>query len=70
MSANPALAAPAFIRPAATPLESAVARAINPRYLADETDCVRELIELARLDPATRDEQLRSCEALLVLTRL
>ena len=53
MSANPALSAPAFIRPAATPLESSLGRAVNRRYLADETECVHELLELARLDAPT-----------------
>jgi RHH-type proline utilization regulon transcriptional repressor/proline dehydrogenase/delta 1-pyrroline-5-carboxylate dehydrogenase len=53
MSANPASSAPAFIRPAAAPLESAVGRVVNRRYLADESEAVRELMQLARLDAAT-----------------
>jgi RHH-type proline utilization regulon transcriptional repressor/proline dehydrogenase/delta 1-pyrroline-5-carboxylate dehydrogenase len=53
MSANPALSAPAFLRPAGTPLESQVGRAVNRRYLADEGECVRELLQLARLDAST-----------------
>jgi RHH-type proline utilization regulon transcriptional repressor/proline dehydrogenase/delta 1-pyrroline-5-carboxylate dehydrogenase len=65
MSAHPAPAAPAFIRPPATAVESAVGRAVNRRYLADETECVRELLELARLDAPT-GKQVRELAAELV----
>ena len=55
MSANPALSAPAFIRAAGTPLESPLGQAINRRYLADESECVHELVQLARLDRVASD---------------
>jgi RHH-type transcriptional regulator, proline utilization regulon repressor / proline dehydrogenase / delta 1-pyrroline-5-carboxylate dehydrogenase len=54
MSANPALASPAFIRPAGVALESAVGTAINGLYLAEERECVAGLLTLARLDPEVR----------------
>ena len=54
MSASPARSAPAFIRPEAVALESPVGAAVNRRYLADESECVRELLQLAHLEPATR----------------
>ena len=65
MSAHPAPATPAFIRPAATAVESAVGRAVNRRYLADETECVRELLELTRLDAPT-GKQVRELAVELV----
>jgi len=56
MSANPAPRAPAFIHPAGTAPQSPFGAAINRRFLADETECVRELAAFARLDPATKVE--------------
>jgi RHH-type proline utilization regulon transcriptional repressor/proline dehydrogenase/delta 1-pyrroline-5-carboxylate dehydrogenase len=67
MSADPAPAAPAFIYPAGTAPLSPIGAAINSRYLADESECVRELIARARLDPQTardvRDLAVRLVEA-------
>jgi len=54
MSANPALASPAFIRPAGVALESPVGTAINGLFLAEEHECVSGLVALARLEPAQR----------------
>ena len=54
MSANPALASPAFIRAAGVALESPVGTAINGLYLAEERECVGGLLPLARLDPEVR----------------
>ena len=56
MSANPAPTTPAFIHPAGTALMTPLGAAINRRFLTDEAECVRELVELARLDPATTAE--------------
>lgn len=53
MSANPAPTTPAFIHAAAAALQTPLGAAINRRFLTDEAECVRELVELARLDPAT-----------------
>ncbi len=52
---------------AADDAASAVAAAVNPRYLADETPLVRELADLARVGPeeatAVRDTALRLVES-------
>ena len=45
-----------FIRPAADPLETPVAAAINRLWLADEETVLRELRPLARQEPAVRAE--------------
>src|SRR5688572_7990797 len=65
MSANPAVPPPSFIRPPGSALETSVGAAINSAYLGDETRCVRELVELARLDQATATE-VRTLAAQLV----
>ena len=54
MSANPALASPAFIRPAGVALDSPVGTAINGLYLAEERECIAGLLPLAKLDPEAR----------------
>ena len=43
-----------FVRPAGEPLESPVGAAINRLWLADEDAVLRELLPLARLEPAAR----------------
>ncbi len=43
-----------FIRPSAEPLEGPVGAAINRLWLADEDAVLRELLPLARLEPAAR----------------
>lgn len=53
MSAKPELPPPAFVRNPGVPLQSPVGAAVNGRYLADEAECVRELVRIARLDPET-----------------
>src|SRR5262245_65792043 len=55
MSANPAVPPPSFIRSDGA-LESAVGAAINAAYLADETQCVRSLLEMVRVEPAVTGE--------------
>lgn len=52
MSAHPAIPEPVFIRAPGQALQSPVGAAINARYLTDEAECVRELIALARPEPA------------------
>jgi RHH-type proline utilization regulon transcriptional repressor/proline dehydrogenase/delta 1-pyrroline-5-carboxylate dehydrogenase len=69
MSANPAPPAPAFIHPAGTSLHAPIGAAINGRYLADETQCVRELITAARLDPRTTAEVRRLAVGLVEAVR-
>ena len=54
MSANPVPTAPAFVRPAGTPLESPLGSAINTLYLAEERECIAGLLPLARLEPEVR----------------
>ncbi len=54
MSANPAQASPAFVRPAGVALESPVGTAINALYLAEERECMAGLLPLAKLDPQAR----------------
>ncbi|HEU4530256.1 MAG TPA: bifunctional proline dehydrogenase/L-glutamate gamma-semialdehyde dehydrogenase PutA, partial [Steroidobacteraceae bacterium] len=65
MSAHPALREPVFIRPADRPLETPLGAAINARYLADEAECVRELIAAARLAPE-QSERVRALALELV----
>jgi RHH-type proline utilization regulon transcriptional repressor/proline dehydrogenase/delta 1-pyrroline-5-carboxylate dehydrogenase len=52
MSANPAVQEPVFIRAPGKAPQSPVGAAINARYLADEAECVRDLIALARPEQA------------------
>ncbi len=54
MSANPAQASPAFVRPAGVALDSPVGTAINGLYLAEERECIAGLLPLAKLDPEAR----------------
>ena len=54
MSANPAQASPAFVRPAGVALDSPVGTAINGLYLAEERECIAGLLPLAKLDPEVR----------------
>ena len=58
--------APDFIYPDGRPPESAVAEAVNPRYLADETALVRELADIARLET---DAQARVRERAVALVK-
>ena len=69
MSANPAPTTPAFIHPAGAALPTPLGVAINRRFLADEADCVRELVELARLDPSTTVEVRKLSIALVDAVR-
>ncbi len=65
MSANPAVPPPGFIRPVHTPIQTGVGEAINADFLADETACVKVLLELARPDSAQALE-IRALAAQLV----
>jgi RHH-type proline utilization regulon transcriptional repressor/proline dehydrogenase/delta 1-pyrroline-5-carboxylate dehydrogenase len=69
MSANPAPTAPAFVRPAGTPLESALGAAINTLYLAEERECVTGLLPLARLEPEARQRVHDQAVALIDAVR-
>ncbi len=56
MSAHPAVSEPVFVRTPGAPLESPLGAAINRRYLADEADCVHDLLALAKVEPARAAE--------------
>ncbi len=65
MSAHPAVPEAVFVRTPGAPLESPLGLAINRRYLADEAECVRDLLALARLD-ATQTAEVRALALRLV----
>jgi RHH-type transcriptional regulator, proline utilization regulon repressor / proline dehydrogenase / delta 1-pyrroline-5-carboxylate dehydrogenase len=58
-----------FIRPAAEPLETPFAAAINRLWLADEEAVLRELLPLAREEPAARAEITAHAAALVEAVR-
>ena len=58
-----------FIRAAAEPLETPVATAINRLWLADEEAVLRELLPLAREEPAARAEISARAAALVEAVR-
>jgi RHH-type proline utilization regulon transcriptional repressor/proline dehydrogenase/delta 1-pyrroline-5-carboxylate dehydrogenase len=58
-----------FARPAGTPFESAIGRAINRLWFADETEVIRELLPLARLPDAERARVRDSAVALVERVR-
>jgi len=59
----------AFIVPAGQAMETDLGRAINGWYLADETDVVRELLPMARLDAAASGSVIREAIALVESVR-
>ena len=58
-----------FLRPAAEPLEGPIAAAVNRLWLADEEAVLRELLPLARLEPAARAEISAHAAALVEAVR-
>ncbi len=60
---------PAFLRADEREFESAAGAAINDRFLADETEAVAEVLELARLPAAGRSAILREARQLVAAAR-
>ena len=60
---------PRFIRPADEPLEGPLGSAINRLWLADEDAVLRELLPLARLEPADRAAVAAEAAALVEQVR-